>query len=132
MSICPWSQVWVTLRRLGFIFSTSSTFSYLFFLFPKVIVPFPSILADTLSPNVTLPFYFFIILRNFLLSPIICLENPLLIYHWHFFFLTYKDTLHYVTFSSTFVSFHIFLSLLLGILIFKDCVGNLHSLALWP
>jgi hypothetical protein len=81
MSICPQSQVCLTLSRLGFKFSTSSTFSALFFLFPKETMPFPTILADTLSPKVTLPLSLFFKVRNFPLSHVICFEHPLLIYH---------------------------------------------------
>ena len=132
MSIFPWSQVCLTLRILGFIFSTSSTFFSLFFLFPKVIVHFPCTLVDTLSPNVTLHFSLFVRLKNLILSPVICLEHPLSIYHWHFLFLTYRATFHPVIFSSTCFSFHILLYLLLGMLVFKDCIGNLHSMNLWP
>jgi hypothetical protein len=95
-------------------------------------MPFPSILANTLSPKVTLPLSVFVIVRNLSLSPVTCFEHPLSIYHFHFLFFAYRDILHSDTFSSICFSLHIFLSCLLVFNIFKECIGNLHSLVLWP
>jgi hypothetical protein len=53
-------------------FFTSNMFSSLFFLFPKESMSFPSILAYTLSPKVTLPLSFFVRVRNLYLSLVIC------------------------------------------------------------
>ena len=62
MQMCPWSQVWLTLNKLGFNFSTSNTFLALSF--PKFRVPFPRMLPEALSPNV--------IFLYVVLSSIIC------------------------------------------------------------
>jgi hypothetical protein len=81
MQKCPYPQVWLTLDKLGFSFSTSSTFLVLSF--PKLTVPFPSMLLEALSSNVTLPFCFFKS-KNLFLLPVICFEHPLSTYQRSF------------------------------------------------
>ena len=82
MQVWPWSHIWLTLRRLCVMSFTSRTFSALPFLVPILTVPFPIIFALLLFPNMTVPVLFLSRSMNFLLSYVICFEQPLLTHHW--------------------------------------------------
>ena len=56
VSMCPWSHIWLTLSRLCFMFSVSKTLFVAMSLFPRMIVPFPSILDELSLLNVIVPF----------------------------------------------------------------------------
>ena len=85
MRLYPWSHIWITLRRLCFRYSIHKTFSILSLLLSKMRVPFPTIFNLSLSPKVTLPSFFFKVMK-FVLSHFIWLEHSLLITHLSLFF----------------------------------------------
>jgi len=74
--VCPWSHIWLTLRRLCFKFSTHKTFSTLSLPLSRLIVPFPIIFYLPLSPKVTLPSFFFKVIK-FVLYHVMWLDHIL-------------------------------------------------------
>ena len=74
VTLWPWSHIWITLIRLGFISSTSRTFSYFSFFFLIQTVPFPMILVQSSFSKDTDPYISFCNVRNLSLSLFMCFD----------------------------------------------------------
>ena len=81
VTLFPLSQNWEMLSKLCFKPLTRYTLS-MEWVGDLPILPIPTILPFLLSPNVTLPLLRAVSERNFDLSPVICLEQPLSRYQW--------------------------------------------------
>lgn len=81
MRLYPRSHILITIRRSCFKSSTKKTFVAFKFSLPRLTTCFRVMLIEDSFPNATLPLFLSSKPMNLFCSPIMCVENPLSMYH---------------------------------------------------
>ena len=119
VTLWPWSHIWLTLRILCFISSTSRTFCAFSFLFPIQTVPSSMILVELSFSKEIDPFLSFRNVRNLSLSHVMCSEHPLSTYQLCFFCLAFRAIV--LSYSCHFLRFLSMTVVILLRFFMRDC-----------